>query len=118
MSWAQIESHRNKFSKGYNRADSSWKTNPVAMALKTVMRKALKLAPLSPELQRMMQHEEYAEQPALFHNGTEAPVEDLDAAAELLETTEHKGKPSDPTPEELADWEREKAAVGDVDIPW
>jgi recombination protein RecT len=118
MSWAQVEKHRNKFSKGYNRSDSSWQTNPVAMALKTVMRKALKLAPLSAELQRMMQHEEYAEQP-LFPSGTEAPVEDLDAAAELLDTTEHELRPSDPTPEELADWEREKVSAGkQSDIPW
>lgn len=106
MSWAQIEAHRNKFAKGLNRADSAWNTNPVAMALKTVLRKALKLAPLSPELQRMMQHEEYAEQP-LFQSGMEAPVQDLDDAAALLE--DHSDSPSKPTPEELRDWQREQS---------
>lgn len=115
MSWAQVEKHRNKFSKGYARADSSWQTNPTAMALKTVLRKALKLAPLSPELQRMMQHEEYAEQP-LFQSGADVPVEDLDAAAELLED-HREPRPSDPTPEELRDWEAEKmAATTQTDI--
>ncbi len=119
MSWAQVEAHRNKFSKGYTRSDSSWQTNPVAMALKTVLRKALKLAPLNSELQRMMQNDEYAEQPA-FPSGTEAPVEDLDAAAALLDGP--KSEPSDPsapTAEELREWEREKATAGkQADIPW
>jgi recombination protein RecT len=100
MSWAQVEKHRNKFAKGIDRRDSPWNTNPLAMALKTVLRKALKLAPLNPELQRLMQHEELAEQPS-FPSGTEAPVEDLDAAAELLEvqaiTT--SANPMAPTPE-------------------
>jgi recombination protein RecT len=108
MSWAQVERHRDKFSKGANRPDSPWKTNAVAMALKTVLRKALKLAPLSSELQSMMQHEEYAEQPP-FASGMEAPVEDLDAAAALLDEPKQNGRrPSDPTPEELADLKREQ----------
>lgn len=109
MSWAQVEKHRDKFAKGTKRADSTWNTNPVAMALKTVLRKALKLAPLSPELQRMMQHEEYEEQ-AGFQSGMEAPVEDLDAAVELLDAPAppYPGRPSDPTPEELADMRREQ----------
>jgi len=104
MSWAQFEWHRDKYAKGWRRSDSAYQTNPVAMALKTCVRKALKLCPLSPELQRIMQNEEYAEQP-LFPSGTEASVEDLDAAQELenasvLLENEH---PSGPTPEELAD---------------
>lgn len=101
MSWAQIEKHRDKFSKGASRRDSAWFTNPIAMALKTVLRKVLKLAPLSPELQRMMQHEEFAEQ-CPFPSGTEAPVEDLDAAAELLDAPQTT---AGPTAEELADAE-------------
>ncbi len=116
MSWAQVEGHRNKFSKGYTRADSSWQTNPVAMALKTVLRKALKLAPLNAELQLLMQHEEYAEQPA-FPSGTEAPVEDLDTAAALLDGP--APDPSKPTEEELREWEREKVSESkQSDIPW
>lgn len=112
MSWAQIEKHRDKFAKGINRADSSWKTNPTAMGLKTVLRKALKLAPLNAELQRLMQHEEYAEQP-LFQSGTEAPVEDLDAAAELLSgPTSDPYSGNGPSPEEAADFERERATAG------
>lgn len=116
MSWAQVEKHRDKFAKGINRAESPWNTNPVAMALKTVLRKALKLAPLNPELQRLMQQDELAEQP-LFTSGTEAPVEDLDAAAELLDAP--TDNPSKPTPEELADWNREKlAASSQTAIPF
>jgi len=105
MSWAQVENHRNKFSKGYTRADSSWQTNPVAMGLKTVLRKAMKLAPLSPEIQRLLQQDEYAEQLPSFPSGTEAPVEDLDAAAELLDAPQIPmiGNAAAPMPEELAD---------------
>lgn len=109
MSWSQVEAHRNKFAKGLDRKESTWNTNPIQMALKTVLRKALKLAPLSPELQKMMQHEEYVEQPS-FPSGMEAPVEDLDAAAALLDEAEQKSqlpRPSAPTREELKDMERE-----------
>lgn len=111
MSWAQVEKHRDKFSKGANRRDSAWQTNAVAMAQKTVLRKALKLAPLNSEVQSLMQHEEYAEQQPVFPSGTEAPVEDLDAAAALLEQAD----PSKPTPEELQEFAN--AGVND-DIPW
>src|SRR5688572_14632799 len=98
MSWAQVERHRDKFAKGATRPNSPWKTNAVSMALKTVLPKALKLSPLSPELQRMMQQEEYAKQPP-FASGMEAPVEDLDAAAALLDAPKPNGRrPSDPTP--------------------
>lgn len=84
MSWAQVEWHRNKFSKGHTRSDSSWMTNPTAMGLKTVLRKVLKLCPLSAELQRLMQQEEYAEADTGFTSGEEAPPSDLDAAAKLI----------------------------------
>ena len=106
MSWAQVEKHRNKFSKGANRRDSAWQTNPVPMALKTVLRKALKLAPLSAEVQQLLQADEYVE--AIpengFTSGTEAPVTDLDAIAGLLEND----APHEPTAEELADLEYAK----------
>ena len=105
MSWAQVEKHRDKFAKGMDRRDSPWQTNAVAMALKTVLRKALKLAPLNPELQRLMQQEEHAEQVPLFPSGMEAPVEDLDAAAALLDDPQvaTNGSAMEPTSEELAD---------------
>lgn len=84
MSWAQVEAHRNKFSKGWQRKDSAWQTSPVAMAEKTVLRKVLKLCPLSAELQRLMQEEEHAEVIEGFQNGEEAPPTDLDAAAKVM----------------------------------
>lgn len=108
MSWAQVEWHRNKYAKGWDRNGSAWQTSPVAMGIKTALRKTLKLCPLSPELQSLLNREELVEQP-LFQSGTEASVEDLDAAAELLEAP----KPSAPTPEELAEYEQERRANGD-----
>lgn len=113
MSWVQVEAHRNKFAKGYTRADSAWKTNPVAMGQKTALRKALKLCPLSAELQQMLQAEEYAEQP-LFPSGTEADTSDLDpdaldAADALLSPPDDvkepwPDSPSSMTPEEQRDF--------------
>ncbi len=105
MSWAQVEAHRNKFSKGHDRSDSAWRTNPVAMAQKTALRKALKLCPLSAELQQMLQNDEYAEQP-LFPSGTEAETDDLDqdaadAATALLGSDNQDDNPAAMTEEEL-----------------
>lgn len=102
MSWAQVEWHRNKYAKGWDRHGSAWNTSPVAMGIKTALRKTLKLCPLSPELQSLLQREDIIEQP-LFPSGTEAPVEDLDAAAALLDAIPVNGNPSGPTAEELAD---------------
>lgn len=95
MSWAQVEWHRNKFSKGHSRSDSSWMTNPTAMGMKTVLRKVLKLCPLSAELQKLMQQEEYAEHDTGFTSGEEAPPSDLDAAAKMIAGA---GTPDEPQP--------------------
>jgi recombination protein RecT len=108
MSWPQVEAHRNKFAKGWERNGSAWQTSGPAMGIKTCLRRTLKLCPLSPELQLLLQREELVEQPP-FASGMEAPVEDLDAAAELLED-KREPRPSDPTPEELADMRREQEA--------
>lgn len=117
MSWAQVEWHRNKYAKGWERAGSAWKTSPIAMGIKTALRKTLKLCPLSPELQSLLQREDIIEQP-VFPSGTEAPVEDLDGAVALLDGPKD-ANPSEPTAEELADWERDKvAATNQTDIPW
>lgn len=59
MSLKQIERHRDKFAKGHNRSDSAWKTNLEAMSIKTCLRRLAKFLPLSPEIQQLVEREEY-----------------------------------------------------------
>ncbi len=47
MSVAQVEEHKNRYAKGLDRRDSAWNTAFESMALKTVIRKMIKLLPLS-----------------------------------------------------------------------
>ena len=47
--WAQVIAHRDRYSKGWNKADSSWQTAPEEMAKKTVLKALLKYAPKSVE---------------------------------------------------------------------
>ena len=57
MSKDDVENHRKKFSKTSS-PDSPWNTNFDSMALKTVLKRCLKYAPLSTELQRNIQQDE------------------------------------------------------------
>lgn len=51
MSRRQVESHRDRYSKGASRSDSPWKTAFDQMALKTVIRRLAKRLPMSVEFQ-------------------------------------------------------------------
>lgn len=55
MTKAEVEAHRKKFSKAFN---GPWKDNFDSMALKTVVKQALKYAPLSIEMQKATQIDE------------------------------------------------------------
>jgi recombination protein RecT len=50
MPKAEVEKWAKRYSKSYEKSDSPWKNFFDAMAMKTVLRKALKLAPMSVEL--------------------------------------------------------------------
>lgn len=54
MTVQQIKDHRDKFSKAADKAGNPWKENFDEMAKKTVLKKALKLAPMSIEGQRAL----------------------------------------------------------------
>lgn len=86
MSFAQIELHKQKYSRGYDRRDSAWKTAPEAMAKKTVLRRLYKLLPLSAEVQNLIQRDEYVEMgvgdAAGLQSGDTLPPDDLDALAD------------------------------------
>lgn len=55
MSLEEIEAHKKRYSKGYDRQDSAWKTNPEDMARKTVLRLLLsRYGYLDPKAQAVM----------------------------------------------------------------
>ncbi len=89
MTRSEVESHRNKFSKGWKRQGSAWLSNPEAMALKTVALRCLRLLPMSAEAQRLVERATYAESPASFDQGETpedsiVPAEDLDQLADKI----------------------------------
>lgn len=106
MSLAQVERHRDKHAKGWNRADSAWKTNPEAMGIKTCLRRVAKFLPLSPEIQQLVEREEYIDHnvalnaPSLL-SGEAPPTDDLDDLKGELAKDGDDENSGEPTPEEL-----------------
>lgn len=93
MSKSQIEAHRNRFSKGWNRKGSAWLSNPEAMGRKTCLHNVSRLLPLSPEYQQLVERSEYIDNdaPLMGSTGTQSKVADsdindiLDGKAEPIE---------------------------------
>lgn len=61
MSKEEIDAHRDRYSHASKKKDSVWEKEWVAMALKTVIRKTLKLVPKSPDLRMAVALDERAE---------------------------------------------------------
>lgn len=58
MSKEDVENHAKKYSKAYSGGSSPWSTNFDSMAKKTVIKQALKYAPMNAEVQRLMANDE------------------------------------------------------------
>ena len=58
MSKEDIDAHAEKYSESYKSSYSPWKTNYESMAKKTVLKAALKYAPISSEMARMLSNDE------------------------------------------------------------
>ena len=61
---AQIEAHKERFAKGWNRKGSAWLSNPEAMGRKTCLHEVSRLLPLSPEFQQLVERSEYIDHDA------------------------------------------------------
>lgn len=61
MTFQEIEDHKKRYAKGWNRSDSPWNTNPESMHKKTVLRRLVKMLPVSAEVQRLVARDEVIE---------------------------------------------------------
>lgn len=87
MSVEDIRAHMRKFSKAAEKGFSPWTTNFDEMAKKTVIKKALKYAPLSTEFVRAMSADETIKTNIMPDMASEAPNEMQYAEGDVYDTT-------------------------------
>ena len=73
----KVENHRDKYSKSADYDSSSWKTSPIPMSLKTVLKAALNYAPKSIELTRQLSMDETVKK-EIATDMSEVPAEEFD----------------------------------------
>lgn len=105
MTRVDVEEHRNKYVQGWDKPGSAWLTAFDAMARKTCLSAAMKHAPLHNELARevVQRAEVPEEEPESFPSGTEADVNEMDAALSALNGDDHEENHGAPSPDEFAD---------------
>lgn len=116
MSVEDVREHMRKFSKAAEKGFSPWSTNFDEMAKKTVIKKALKYAPLSTEFVRAMSADETIKTSIMPDMAADAPNEMQYAEGDVYDTT---GSMDDQVEPEQAQAQADKPQVFiDPDAPF
>ena len=116
MSVEDVREHMRKFSKAAEKGFSPWSTNFDEMAKKTVIKKALKYAPLSTEFVRAMSADETIKTNIMPDMAADAPNEMQYAEGDVYDTT---GSMDDQGEQEQAQVQADKKQVFiDPDAPF
>lgn len=116
MSVEDVREHMRKFSKAAEKGFSPWSTNFDEMAKKTVIKKALKYAPLSTEFVRAMSADETIKTNIMPDMAADAPNEMQYAEGDVYDTT---GSMDDQGEPEQAQAQADKKQVFiDPDVPF
>lgn len=100
MSVEDVREHMRKFSKAAEKGYSPWSTNFDEMAKKTVIKKALKYAPLSTEFVRAMSADETIKTSIMPDMAADAPNEMQYAEGDVYDTTGSMDDQVEPEPEQ------------------
>lgn len=100
MSVEDVREHMRKFSKAAEKGFSPWSTNFDEMAKKTVIKKALKYAPLSTEFVRAMSADETIKTNIMPDMAADAPNEMQYAEGDVYDTTGSMDDQVEPEPEQ------------------
>lgn len=118
MSVEDVREHMRKFSKAAEKGFSPWSTNFDEMAKKTVIKKALKYAPLSTEFVRAMSADETIKTNIMPDMAADAPNEMQYAEGDVYDTTGSMDDQEDPEQAQAQAQADKKQVFIDPDAPF
>lgn len=118
MSVEDVREHMRKFSKAAEKGFSPWSTNFDEMAKKTVIKKALKYAPLSTEFVRAMSADETIKTNIMPDMASDAPNEMQYAEGDVYDTTGSMDDQGEPEQEQAQAQADKKQVFIDPDAPF